>query len=328
MNRKGGTSYFTVVATHSLLVQRKPTRASFFFIIILFYRPFFLLLLLLVAFFSWPLKLLSETMSSVPFTEDDLHELYSWIDEIPISRPKRNIARDFSDGCCVAEVLKFFFPKLVDLHNYTPAMSYQKKIDNWQTLNTKVLRKLYFEVPPEEVEDIIAAVPGAVERFLRALRIKISQIKARREELRLSGGENPYLLTSARTSSAAGDTGRRAVDPNFTPRPSTSSSRPSTALPRGSGLMSRTAPSARGVARRSNENGAAFTAAGPAHQAEAAIAEQGTLTELLVEKDHTILELRETVGILTEKIMKLEELVHVKDAKLNQYREKYGRMNS
>lgn len=30
--------------------------------------------------------------------ETDLQELYSWIDEIPLSRPKKNISRDFCDG--------------------------------------------------------------------------------------------------------------------------------------------------------------------------------------------------------------------------------------
>ena len=30
--------------------------------------------------------------------EDGLQELYTWIDEINLSRPKRNIWRDFSDG--------------------------------------------------------------------------------------------------------------------------------------------------------------------------------------------------------------------------------------
>ena len=30
--------------------------------------------------------------------EDALQELYTWIDEISLSRPKRNIWRDFSDG--------------------------------------------------------------------------------------------------------------------------------------------------------------------------------------------------------------------------------------
>ena len=30
--------------------------------------------------------------------ESELEELYSWVDKIPLSRPKRNINRDFSDG--------------------------------------------------------------------------------------------------------------------------------------------------------------------------------------------------------------------------------------
>ena len=30
--------------------------------------------------------------------EEDMQAIYNWVDEIPLSRPKRNIARDFSDG--------------------------------------------------------------------------------------------------------------------------------------------------------------------------------------------------------------------------------------
>lgn len=30
--------------------------------------------------------------------EESLNDLYSWVDGIPLSRPKRNITRDFSDG--------------------------------------------------------------------------------------------------------------------------------------------------------------------------------------------------------------------------------------
>ena len=31
--------------------------------------------------------------------EDDmLEKLYCWVDELPLSRPKKNMARDFSDG--------------------------------------------------------------------------------------------------------------------------------------------------------------------------------------------------------------------------------------
>ena len=37
-------------------------------------------------------------------SDEQLDKLYTWIDSIPLSRPKKNIARDFSDGCLVAEV--------------------------------------------------------------------------------------------------------------------------------------------------------------------------------------------------------------------------------
>jgi hypothetical protein len=30
--------------------------------------------------------------------EQELESLYAWVDSIPLSRPKRNISRDFSDG--------------------------------------------------------------------------------------------------------------------------------------------------------------------------------------------------------------------------------------
>jgi hypothetical protein len=31
-------------------------------------------------------------------TEEEMQEVYNWVDEIPLSRPKKNIARDFADG--------------------------------------------------------------------------------------------------------------------------------------------------------------------------------------------------------------------------------------
>ena len=75
-----------------------------------------------------------------PFDEEELQLLYSWVDEIPLSRPKKNIARDFSDGVMMAEVVKHFFPKLVDLHNYSSTSSSKQKIYNWNTLD----RKFYY----------------------------------------------------------------------------------------------------------------------------------------------------------------------------------------
>lgn len=45
-------------------------------------------------------------MPADTLSNDDLTRLYTWVDEIKLSRPKRNIARDFSDGVLVAEVRK------------------------------------------------------------------------------------------------------------------------------------------------------------------------------------------------------------------------------
>lgn len=38
------------------------------------------------------------SVSSAQLDDETLQRLYTWVDEIPLSRPKRNIARDFSDA--------------------------------------------------------------------------------------------------------------------------------------------------------------------------------------------------------------------------------------
>ncbi|KAJ3275313.1 Sperm flagellar protein 1, partial [Borealophlyctis nickersoniae] len=68
-------------------------------------------------------------------TEPEIQSLYAWVDEIPLSRPKRNITRDFSDGVALAEIIKHYIPKLVEIHNYSPANSVGQKVYNWNTLN-------------------------------------------------------------------------------------------------------------------------------------------------------------------------------------------------
>jgi hypothetical protein len=37
-------------------------------------------------------------------SEEDIQSLFMWIDDIPLSRPKKNLTRDFGDG---GEILKF-----------------------------------------------------------------------------------------------------------------------------------------------------------------------------------------------------------------------------
>ena len=112
-------------------------------------------------------------------TEDELKPLYNWIDQIPLSRPKRNIARDFSDGVLVAEVIAHFYPKLVELHNYSGANAMSPKVYNWQTLNARALKKLGFQIPREDFMDVCNCRAGAIERVLKLCKIKMAEFQAK-----------------------------------------------------------------------------------------------------------------------------------------------------
>lgn len=84
------------------------------------------------------------------------------VDEIPLSRPKRNIARDFADSVLLAEIVHHYFPKLVELHNYSSANGIQQKLYNWNTLNQKVFRRLGFMISKQDCEAIATCAPGAL----------------------------------------------------------------------------------------------------------------------------------------------------------------------
>lgn len=84
------------------------------------------------------------------------------VDSIPFSRPKRNIHRDFSDGCMMAELLHYYFPKYVELHNYPATNSLSAKIGNWETLNEKVFKKLGISLKRKDIESIVKGMPNEI----------------------------------------------------------------------------------------------------------------------------------------------------------------------
>ncbi|CAK9823015.1 Sperm flagellar protein 1 [Anthophora retusa] len=103
----------------------------------------------------------------------NLEEIYTWIEQIPFSKPKRNLARDFSDGVFMAELLKRYYPKYVDVHNYIAGNSIAKKIGNWCTLNRKVLSKLDIKLGKDIINQLANSQPGIIEKVLIDLRAKI-----------------------------------------------------------------------------------------------------------------------------------------------------------
>mmetsp|Transcript_26420 Transcript_26420/g.26670 ORF Transcript_26420/g.26670 Transcript_26420/m.26670 type:complete len:211 (+) Transcript_26420:111-743(+) len=148
-------------------------------------------------------------MTSTPdLTDEQLRALYAWIDAIPLSRPKRNITRDFSDGVMLAEVVAAYFPQLVELHNYSPASSVQAKIYNFDTLNQKVLKRFGYQLTRSSIEDIVNCRPGAIESVLNTLQFKMSKYKEKK-----SGNESAEDKDSPRSSPGSSAIVKKNVSP-------------------------------------------------------------------------------------------------------------------
>ncbi|XP_051273549.1 sperm flagellar protein 1 [Dicentrarchus labrax] len=216
--------------------------------------------------------------------EEELQDLYAWIDKIPLSRPKRHITRDFSDGVMAAEVVKHFFPKLVDLHNYIPAHSTQQKLSNWDLLNRKVFSKLNFHVPEDTLKRIVLSTAGVIEPILRALREKIDKKLEHTTENIL---DLEYYDTRDQEK----------------PRTEMRQTEAKLVAQLGGEEMKKDE-------KTRQKNGK------PQHTAQFYANMDPTYRLILQEKEQAVMALQETVEILQMKVSRLEHLVHLKDMRI------------
>ncbi|KNE67570.1 hypothetical protein AMAG_12022 [Allomyces macrogynus ATCC 38327] len=211
-------------------------------------------------------------------SDDELTDLFQWIDAIPLSRPKKNFTRDFSDGCLCAEVIRHLNPRLVDLHNYPPANSTAQKIYNWNTLNFKVLKKLNCALTDDTIQHIVQCRPGIVETVLFDIKQKLLSIAPSTDRTAAAAGLS-HAMSGASLPKAP-------VPPLAQP-----------SIPRG-GVYTGTPA---GIEWRAPAAGPAVV---PPPQD--------------VDRNQLIATLRESVGILQEKIHKLELLLVLKDKKIQE----------
>jgi hypothetical protein len=122
----------------------------------------------------------ASSIGNEQLSDEQLRALYAWIDAIPLSRPKRNIQRDFSDGVLLAEVVSIYFPALVEVHNYGAANSLKQKMYNFETLNSRVLKKLGYQIPRSAIDDIVNCRPGAIESVLNNLQLKMAKYREKK----------------------------------------------------------------------------------------------------------------------------------------------------
>eukprot|EP00039_Didymoeca_costata_P017158 m.316040 g.316040 ORF g.316040 m.316040 type:complete len:237 (+) comp16499_c0_seq8:254-964(+) len=216
--------------------------------------------------------------------DKDLEDLYAWIDEIPLSRQKRNISRDFSDGVLVAEVIRHFIPKIVELHNYQPASAVKQKLENWHVLQRKVFKKLRLVVPENVLEGVTQQTPGVVEVVLNNIRLKIQQYLL--NERQGSNTKSPKPRTTDHTSSPRATKktlGVHAASPPTSPNKIDEEYRaPTTTINRSRGKKSSEDP-----------------------------------YSIIEAQKKELVDCHETIGILKLKIEKLEQLLALKDQKID-----------
>ncbi|XP_066277578.1 sperm flagellar protein 1-like isoform X1 [Branchiostoma lanceolatum] len=285
--------------------------------------------------------------------EESLQELYSWIDEIPLSRPKKNITRDFSDGVMAAEIIRHFQPRMIDLHNYSPANSTQQKLSNWGTLNRKAFNKLNFQVPDDVMRAVCNCKPGVVEVVLNQLRLKIGAYMERRKksadaEMKspegyndyyhmnghdLYGGgrsylQDPYPLPGVQAL-PEGQTGQNTSrPPSLDVDPYPQFRDPRMQRPQMAKMSPRNG-SMEGQDRwgREGKNGIGSGGQVPRTRSMTRVNVDGLDPEvrlLLEEKEQAFLASQETVHILNAKIRRLEHLLHLKDIRIEDLNRKLG----
>lgn len=105
--------------------------------------------------------------------DEEVMILYEWVDSMPLSRLKKSINRDFSDGVLMAEVLKYLYPKLVNLNYYPEVHSITKKIYNWTSLNEKIFKKLELPLSKKTIDQLANSEQGVIEQVLKKLYLKV-----------------------------------------------------------------------------------------------------------------------------------------------------------
>ncbi|XP_070212529.1 sperm flagellar protein 1-like isoform X3 [Littorina saxatilis] len=229
------------------------------------------------------------------FDDMELENLYQWIDRIPLTRPKKNLAKDFSDGVLVAELIKYYFPRMVDLHNYTPAHSSKQKQENWYLLNRRVLQNLDLDLSEDVIRALSNAKAKVVEKVLMMLRNQIDKGLERHNAIKQRTKQLHAFHSKGKTEEILDILTSRSPTQNETERYSESPMR--------------------GVVPHGHPARAAYSTIRPALPMLSPPIDN-VAKSMLEERELESMAKDETIRILNAKLKRLEHLLHLKDLRI------------
>jgi len=102
-------------------------------------------------------------------------EIHAWVLSLNLSKEVNNFPRDFSDGVLLAEIIARFLPRYISLNTFTRVYSLALKKYNWETLQKCVLRHLHIRLSAHQVNQLVNAEEGAIERLISLVRQRVAE---------------------------------------------------------------------------------------------------------------------------------------------------------
>jgi hypothetical protein len=80
--------------------------------------------------------------------------MQSRLNGLPLSRNKGQLEKVFADGVLAAEIIKHYFPNIVNIRNYQTAQTITDRTTQWRNLNSKVFRRIGLSVPSHVITQL------------------------------------------------------------------------------------------------------------------------------------------------------------------------------
>jgi hypothetical protein len=112
---------------------------------------------------------------SYVFTNNPIKTVfYNRLDRVPLSKPRNNVEKDFADGILAAEIVRFYYPDIVDFRMLRPALSVSERSEQWKLINSEIFANIGLTVPSHVLAQLSISKSGIAQSFLFNLRMSLA----------------------------------------------------------------------------------------------------------------------------------------------------------
>jgi len=84
------------------------------------------------------------------------------------------VEKDFADGILAAEIVRFYYPDIVDFRMLRPALSVSERTEQWKLINSEIFVHIGLTVPSHVLSQLSISKSGIAQSFLFNLRMSLA----------------------------------------------------------------------------------------------------------------------------------------------------------